>query len=147
MSYQQTDMVVDHIVSNSPELAGHLNFSLAVAPISAASRNQRGLAITFLDVAAADPPLRIPIHPGHFRRRLIGVGRVGQARPKRRTPKRTSFTAATKTVEELPVFVAELVMAKDGLAVDWRHLPGRKHAERVGKRPAHRPGDVAVRTI
>jgi hypothetical protein len=30
-----------------------------------------------------------------------------------------------------------LVMAKYGLAVDWRHFPGNKDAKRVRKRPAH----------
>jgi hypothetical protein len=36
-----------------------------------------------------------------------------------------------------------LVMAKHGLAVDRRHFPATEHAERVGKQPAHRRGDLA----
>jgi hypothetical protein len=35
-----------------------------------------------------------------------------------------------------------LVIAKHGLAVDWRHFPAAKHAERVRKRPAHCRGDL-----
>jgi hypothetical protein len=36
-----------------------------------------------------------------------------------------------------------LVIAKHGLAVDRRHFPAAKHAECVGKRPAHCRGDLA----
>jgi hypothetical protein len=35
-----------------------------------------------------------------------------------------------------------LVVGKHGLAVDSCHFPAAKHAERVGKRPAHSRGDL-----